>query len=1011
MLRFLGPAVVGALAAAVTASSYADTQVFINEIHYDNAGADTGELIEVAGPAGTDLTGWNLVLYNGSVGTAYDDRALPASIPDLGNGFGAVGVFISGIQNGSPDGVALVRGDGAVVQFLSYEGTFTAVDGLAAGETSTDIGVSESSSTAIGLSLQLTGNGSTYETFTWSGPATATAGAANQGQTFVGGGPDTTPPAIARSAPAHGAIDVATDIGIVVVDFTEDLDLNSSSNAGIDIACPSGSGSVAAGTAFDDPDTLTVTLNGPLPESTVCDLVIPADALVDQADNANTDPLTLSFTTIAAVAGCGDPGATPIWQIQGSGALSPLVGRELTIEAVVVGDFQPTDGTGLRGFFVQEEDADADADPATSDGIFIYDNGFGVDVELGDLVRVTGTVSEYAGSSDPSGNKLTELGRIGDVQVCSSGNAVTPASVALPLKNDPATDLEPTEGMAVDIVATDGDLVLAEYFNLDRYGEIRVAAGGRPEQFTASHAPNAAGYAEHLADMDRRTLLIDDGRTGQNLEPIPFGRGGNPLDLLVDPPNLLRGGDTVGVIEGVMHYDFGLYRVEPVVAPEFVAGNARPATAPAVDGSLRVVGYNVLNYFQQLDDGSAKCGPPSSVQTCRGADDGPVDSLGRNERDRQEEKLISALLAIDADIYGLVELENDFGNGGTTSAARLANLMDLTNAGESITACSDYVAVEPGVYVGTDAIAVGLIYCADSVEPAPGTTVEILDDSDLPGLGLGDLSPLFNGVATNRAALAASFRELASGEMLTVSVNHFKSKGASGLDVICDADAGLDPNCDRGDGAGYWNRRRTDAANALSTWLATDPTGAGDPDLLVLGDLNAYAKEDPIAALEAAGFENLIARLGVGAYSYLFDAQLGYLDYALANASLSMQVTDIAEWHINADEPDALDYDISFNPEIWYQADAFRTSDHDPVIVGLDLTPPVILGDLDGDADVDRYDFRILSRALGSREGGWRWNPEADFNGDGRVTLRDLPIWLGYFRDFIASEPTGSWRR
>jgi len=132
----------------------ADTPVFINEIHYDNTGTDAGEAIEIAGPAGTDLTGWSLVLYNGSNGAVYDTDALSGSIPDLGGGFGVVVVNypVNGIQNGAPDGIALVNASSTVVQFLSYEGTFVAVVGPANGMTSTDIGVSENGSGAVGLS-------------------------------------------------------------------------------------------------------------------------------------------------------------------------------------------------------------------------------------------------------------------------------------------------------------------------------------------------------------------------------------------------------------------------------------------------------------------------------------------------------------------------------------------------------------------------------------------------------------------------------------------------------------------------------------------------------------------------------------------------------------------------------------------------------------------------------------------------------------------------------------------
>jgi hypothetical protein len=164
----------------------AETTVFINEIHYDNAGGDTGEAIEIAGPAGTDLNSWSLVLYNGNGGAPYGTISLTGVIPDQDGGFGTLSFPKVGIQN-DLDGIALVvEGDpNIVIQFLSYEGTFTATDGPAKGMISIDIGVEESSSTQAGFSLQLSGTGSTYEDFTWSGPATSTFGAVNTGQTFV----------------------------------------------------------------------------------------------------------------------------------------------------------------------------------------------------------------------------------------------------------------------------------------------------------------------------------------------------------------------------------------------------------------------------------------------------------------------------------------------------------------------------------------------------------------------------------------------------------------------------------------------------------------------------------------------------------------------------------------------------------------------------------------------------------------------------------------------------------
>ncbi|MDY7078053.1 MAG: hypothetical protein SXV54_14145 [Chloroflexota bacterium] len=149
------------------------TDVFVNEIHYDNDGADQDEAIEVAGPAGTDVTGWSLVLYNGNGGATYGTIDLNGVIPDQQDGYGTLSFPHAGIQNGAPDGIALVDSSAAVVQFLSYEGSFTATDGPAAGMTSTDIGVAEGSSTPVGHSLQLEGTGSIYEDFAWAatGPA------------------------------------------------------------------------------------------------------------------------------------------------------------------------------------------------------------------------------------------------------------------------------------------------------------------------------------------------------------------------------------------------------------------------------------------------------------------------------------------------------------------------------------------------------------------------------------------------------------------------------------------------------------------------------------------------------------------------------------------------------------------------------------------------------------------------------------------------------------------------
>ena len=182
--------------------------VFINEIHYDNTGGDEGEFVEIAGPAGTNLSGYELVFYNGSGGADYDSDVLSGTIPNEGSGFGAIAFFVEGIQNGAPDGVALYEG-ATLIEFLSYEGSF-----VANGASSVDIGVSEGSSTAIGDSLQRTGSGTLGADFQWTGPQVDSPGALNEGQTFETGDPAIglaiAPGSVAESDGAMAAVGMLT---------------------------------------------------------------------------------------------------------------------------------------------------------------------------------------------------------------------------------------------------------------------------------------------------------------------------------------------------------------------------------------------------------------------------------------------------------------------------------------------------------------------------------------------------------------------------------------------------------------------------------------------------------------------------------------------------------------------------------------------------------------------------------------------------------------------------------
>jgi predicted extracellular nuclease len=536
----------------------------------------------------------------------------------------------------------------------------------------------------------------------------------------------------------------------------------------------------------------------------------------------------------------------------------------------VVGDFQDTPTTtNLDGFFVQEEDGDVDNDPMTSEGIFVYDASFGVDISVGDLVRVQGDVDESYG--------LTELNNISSVEVHGSGMTVTLTAVDLPVAA--IDDLERFEGMWVTFPEM---LYATETYDLGRYGEVWVSAEGR--LYNPTHITTPGESALALQDLnDRSRLLVDDGSRIQNPETVPY----------LAPDNTLRLGDTVTDLTGVLSYGNDYYRLQPTLEPAFTRQNQRSTAPDDIGGTFKVASFNVLNYFNGDGQGGG-------FPTSRGA-----DTL--EEFNRQRAKIVTATLTIDADVIGLMEIEND--GYGPYSA-----IQDLVNGLNDATSPGTYAFIDPGVsQIGTDEIAVGIIYKSGTATPVGEPA--ILDSS---------VDPRFIDTK-NRPVLAQTFQDNGTGELLTVAVNHLKSKGSS-----CD-DVG-DP--DLGDGQGNCNLTRTSAAIALADWLATDPTGSGDPDSLIIGDLNSYAMEDPITALRNAGYSDLVDTfLGPDAYSYVFVGQAGYLDHALASVSLAPQVVGTTIWHINADEPCVLDYNQEYNPPYVYAPDPFRASDHDPVMI------------------------------------------------------------------------------
>ncbi len=621
-----------------------------------------------------------------------------------------------------------------------------------------------------------------------------------------------------------------------------------------------------------------------------------------------------------------------IHEIQGSGSSSQLSGQVVSIQAVVTADFQ--DGLlgsmgDLDGFFVQEEAIDYDADVTTSEGIFIYEGSSAlVDVAIGNLVTIEGTVSEFNGKTQITATNVF----VDQLEV------VIPDATTIEFGEGLVPDLEAVEGMLVNLPS----VVVTEMFNLDRFGEIRVS-DERFAQFTQNNAPDADANAAYLADIANRTITLDDGRTEQNPFEIRIPDGD---DYRLTSADEFRMGDTLNNVTGVMDYGFGSYRIQAPEA-EHVKSNPRQDAPDELGGNFKVASLNVLNYFTTLNDGS---GDQTSVGQ------GPRGANTEEELARQTTKVVNAIVGMDADVVGLIEIEND------VSSAPLKALVAAVNAelGSEI-----YGLIDTG-QVGGDAITNAVIYKLATANPVGVTDIldadGFVDPLDSPRDGL------------NRPAVTQSFEHIESGEIVTVSVNHLKSKGSL---------SGLDEDIATGDGQGNNNATRAAAADVLADHLATNPTGVSEGNVLIIGDLNAYAQEDPLSVLSDAGYADIAYdALGEDAYSYVFDGQTGTLDYVLGSQEILDNVVGVTEWHVNSDEADALDYQVEIRNQggtftfgtrdesIFDGATATRNSDHDPVIVAFNFEGEPELNLVLGTDGRDRLngtdgDDRIIS--LGGR--------------------------------------------
>ncbi|KAK0333302.1 hypothetical protein LTR94_021363 [Friedmanniomyces endolithicus] len=407
------------------------------------------------------------------------------------------------------------------------------------------------------------------------------------------------------------------------------------------------------------------------------------------------------------------------------------------------------------------------------------------------------------------------------------------------------------QGMLVNIPQT---LTVSENYDYGRYGQLALSPARLyiPTNLYPAHSTEAKALAQQNL---RSKLILDDGYNNQNRTPW--------LPTTFSAKNTLRTGAQLQNVQGILEYRYNQWRIQPVLgatAPQVLdATNPRASVPAKATQQVRVAAFNVLNYDNGLVQG---------FPTERGAS-------SEAEFKKQHQKIVSALKAIDADVYGLMEIANN-GYGERSAVAYLAQALG-----------SDWKYVTPpnADKLGTDAIAVAIIYNAKRVKPI--NVAAVFDDQS----------------QKNRVTMAQTFQALSGGKTFTVS----------------------------------------------------------KPNVLLLGDLNSYAKEDPILALEQANYKVLLndEKIGQGktAYSYVFGVAsntqgyggAGNLDHAIADAALYPLVKKAFAWHINADEPTALDYNEEYKTEeqivAFYADDAYRSSDHDPVIVDLDLNDAVVNDD------------------------------------------------------------------
>ena len=451
-------------------------------------------------------------------------------------------------------------------------------------------------------------------------------------------------------------------------------------------------------------------------------------------------------------------------------------------------------------------------------------------------------------------------------------------------------------------VTIKGDLVVVDTYDLLRRGQVKVARDrlyiptsridpndADPTQTSYEGGSNVAEVVKAQKLNDSATVIIDDGSAAQNIyPPTLFPKLGSTLPTV-------RAGSVIKGVSGKLVKAGRVLLLVPNQPLQWTPAE-RPERPDVGDADVTVASFNVLNYFTTLDDGS---------NNARGA-----DSI--SEFKRQEEKIVSAIIALDADVMGLMEIENNI-----EAEQHLIAALNMKFGKDVFKGCGlpDGFQQTPG---GSDSIRVAMIYRDDRVEKVG--EVSVIDDY---------------AFGRARTPIVQTFKSKSGGKPFTVVVNHFKSKGgASNADVA---------NKNKGDGQAAYNSARRDQALAICKYVDQRKQIESDARVLIIGDLNAYDQEDPIDALRAKGLIDLHERFEQEGssdsvepnYSFTHYGQCGSLDHAFSTKSLADDVTGVATWHINADEPSFLDYNEEYRSKKIFVADPFRSSDHDPVLIGI----------------------------------------------------------------------------